>query len=95
MPIPPDIRRKSAPTILGWVLANLLDQGETKDEGLEALAQRMCEDGLLIRDLQGGPSTFRAFAKSKSAIKGALIADLWALNSALIKPIPFKLPSLS
>ena len=49
----------------------------------------------LIRDLQEGPSTFRAFAKSKSATKGALIADLRALNSALVKPVPFKLPSLS
>ena len=95
VPVPPDIWKKYAPAGLSWVLANLPDQGETKDEGLEALATRMCQDGLLIRDLQGGLSTFRAFAKSKSATKGALIADLRALNSALVKPVPFKLPSLS
>ena len=44
--VPPGILKKYAPAGLGWVLANLPDQGETKDAGLEALATRMCEDGL-------------------------------------------------
>ena len=70
------------------------DQGDTHDAGLTALAPKMY-DGLLIPDDQGGPATFRAFANHKNASKGALIADLRALNFALIKPMPFKLPSLS
>ena len=93
--MPLDIWKKYALAGLSWVLDSLPAQGETKTEGLEALAARMFDDGLLIHDPQGGPSTFRDFAKSKSATKGALIADFRALNSALVKPVPFKLPSPS
>ena len=41
--VPPDIWKEyaRAPAGLSWVLANLPAQGETKDEGLEALAARM------------------------------------------------------
>ena len=95
VPIPMDIWNKHVPSALPLVLANLPDQGDTKDAGLAALASRMCDDGLLVPDAEGGPSTFRAFAKSTNALKGALIADPRAPNPALIKPIPFKLPSLS
>ena len=50
VPVPLDIWKKHAPAGLSWVLANLPDQGETKDEGLEALVACICDDGLLIRD---------------------------------------------
>ena len=55
----------------------------------------MCEDGLIHRDWEGGKSCLKAFTMAKNAKKGAPIADLRALNSLLVKPLPFPLPSLS
>ena len=49
--VPPYIWKKYAPAGLSWVAADLPDQGKTRHAGLEALATRMCEDGLLIRGL--------------------------------------------
>ena len=95
VPVPPDIWEKHAPKGLEWALRQIPDQGCTWDPGLAAMAERMCADGLLNRDLQGGPSNLKAFAKPKNATKGALIADLRALNALLPKPLPFALPSLS
>ena len=62
VPVPPDIWKKYALAGLSWVLAKVPDQEETINEGLETPATRMCKDGLLIRDQQGGASIFRAFA---------------------------------
>ena len=95
VPVPPNIWEKHAPTSLEWALRQIPDQRCTWDPGLAAMAERMCADGLLNRDLQGGPSNLKAFAKPKNATKGALIADLRALKSLLPKPLPFALPSLS
>ena len=83
------------PLCLDWALWYLPDQGETSDVGLAALAARMCQDGVIGPDPDGGPSSFRAFAKPKHASKGALIADLRALNSLLVQPLLDRLPSLS
>ena len=58
-----------------------------------AMATRMVHNGLLDLGNAPGKSHFKAFAKRKFAWKGALIADLRALNSMLPKPIPFRLPS--
>ena len=93
--VPLDIWNKHAPMSLRWALDALPDQGETKDPGLAALAHRMCEDGLIHRDEEGTKSCLKAFAKAKNAEKGALIANLPVLNSPLVKPLPFPLPSLS
>ena len=95
VPVPIDIWEKHAPLSLGWALQNLPDQGGTWDAGLGAMAERLCADGVLSRDTDGGPSNLKAFAKPKNASKGALIADLRAFNSLLPKPLPFALPSLS
>ena len=72
----------------------LPDQGHSHDPGLHALAGRMAQDGLLGVKPDPCPSQFGAFAKSKNATKGALIAHLRELNSLLPKPLPFKLPSV-
>ena len=94
VPVPRDIWDKHAPVSLDWALRVLPDQGHSHDPGLHALAGRMARDGMLGVKLDPCRSQFRAFANSKNATKGALIADLRELNSLLPKPLPFKLPSL-
>ena len=69
-------------------LDNLPNQGEACVLELVILAEKMCEDGRLKRDEEGGPSNFRVFTKHKVAFQGALIAHLWALNWLRIKPSP-------
>ena len=85
VPVPNNIWDKHAPVSLDWALCVLPDQGHSG---------RMARDGLLGVARAPCPSQFRAFAKSKNATKGALIADLRELTSLIPKPLLFKLPSL-
>ena len=88
MLVPLDIRNKHVPGTLWWVLANLPNQGDTKDAGVAAIAARMCADGLLVYDTQGGPSTLRAFAKSKNGPERAELCayKTYPLQTPLLVP---------
>ena len=57
VPVPPDVWEMHAPKSLEWALRQIPNQARTWDPGLAAVAERMCADGLLNRDLKGGRRT--------------------------------------
>ena len=85
VPSPDDMWRKHAPVTLECALQSLPDQSQSTDPGLLAMATRMAHDGPLGQCGTPKSSHFRAFAKNKNAVKGALIADLRQLNQVLPK----------
>ena len=79
---------------LEWAPQSLPDQGQSNDPGLLAMAKGITHDGPLGQCGSPESSHFRAFAKRKNAVKGALMADLRQFNQILPKPLPFGLPCL-
>ena len=96
IPIEPDTWRKHKRAGMERALCIAPDMGESGDEALAALAKAMHLDGLPIQCTGRPTANMRAFAKPRSAEKGALIADLRLLNALMGSlPQPFELPSLT
>ena len=85
VPVPCDIWNKHAPTGLKWALDELPHQGETRDQGLAALAHKMCADSLIHRDCEGGKSCCGSPTPNSMLFSFECTIGMWGIHTTLNK----------